>query len=162
MVGDQIIKMTIKLDKIDRKILNELQRDANCSVDDISKRVGLSRTPCWRRVKKLDEAGILSRRVTLLDPSLAGFQVTVFAQVSIRMSDADTMTRFEQEVHQIPQVLECYSVSGEKDYMLKVIAEDVPTYERFLKTQLIHLPGVSAIDTIMALSTVKSTTELPL
>lgn len=152
----------MKLDRIDHKILYELQGDATCSVDELSKRVGLSRSPCWRRVKKLNESGILRARVTLLDPVMAGFQVTVFAQVAIKVVDEETLNCFEAKVQELPEILECHSVSGEKDFILKIVARDVPTYERFLKKHLIHLPGVASIDTIMALSTVKSTTRLPL
>lgn len=152
----------IKLDKIDRAILDVLQTKADSSVGEISEQVGLTHTPCWRRVKRLTDSGVILSKAALLDPSKVGFRVIVFAQVDVRMVDENTLSDFESAVMKIDEVLECYSVAGDKDFMLRIVAESIEAYERLLKKKLIHLPGVSSIDSIVALSTVKVSTRLPL
>ena len=149
-------------DKTDIAILNVLQAKADSSVADISEKVGLSHTPCWRRLKKLEESGVIVARSAILDPAKVGLSVIVFAQVSVRIENKNTLNDFEKAVRAIDEVLECYSVSGEKDFILKIVAPNVNEYETLLKKKLIHLPGVSSIDSIITLSAVKSTSKLPL
>ncbi|MEM8769297.1 MAG: Lrp/AsnC family transcriptional regulator [Pseudomonadota bacterium] len=150
------------LDTFDRLILRELQQDADISMQDLGERVGLSHTPCWRRVKKLEEAGVIRRRVTLLEPDHLDLSVNVFVQVSLAVQDEDALNRFESAVQSIPEIVECYTVSGDRDFLLRVVVEDVSAYERLLKSTLVHLPEVANMSSTFALRQVKYTTELPL
>ncbi len=152
----------LNLDNFDRLILRELQQDADISMQDLGERVGLSHTPCWRRVKKLEEAGVILRRVTLLEPDKLDLSVNVFVQVSLAVQDEDALNRFETAVQTIPEIVECYTVSGDRDFLLRVVVEDVSAYERLLKSTLVHLPEVANMSSTFALRQVKYTTELPL
>lgn len=150
------------LDNFDRLILKELQQNADISMQDLGERVGLSHTPCWRRVKKLEEAGVILRRVTLLEPDKLDLSVNVFVQVSLAVQEEDALNRFEAAVQSIPEIVECYTVSGDRDFLLRVVVEDVGAYERLLKSTLVHLPEVANMSSTFALRQVKYTTELPL
>lgn len=150
------------LDELDYRILDALQLQADCTVADISKGVGLSHTPCWRRLKRLETSGYLARKATILDHKLMGFGVTVIALVSLRETSIETMESFKSEIKKNDQVLECYEVSGERNFLLKIVATDLPAYDRFLKKTLIHMPHVVSIDSIIVLSEVKHTTRLPI
>lgn len=152
----------LPLDETDKAILRVLQQDATASVAQVARAVGLSQTPCWRRLKRLNESGIVRGRVTLLDPALAGFAIAVFALVSFKVVDEATMNAFEEAVQGIDEIVECYSVTGARDFLMRIVARSVADYEQLLKKRLIHLPGVAAIDTIMTLSSVKFSTRLPL
>ena len=150
------------LDGFDLHIIRELQADADISMADLGERVGLSHTPCWRRVKKLEEAGIIRGRVILLDPERLNLTVNVFVQVSLGVQHEDALNRFEDAVQTIPEIVECYTVSGDRDFLLRVVVEDVGAYERLLKSTLVHLPEVANLSSTFALRQVKYTTELPL
>ncbi len=153
---------TIKLDETDRAILRLLQTDSTMSIAAISKQVGLSQTPCWRRLKRLNESGLIVGRTTVLDPARAGFPVNVFALISFKVVDAATMNAFEEAVQDIDEIIECYSVTGPRDFLMRIVAENVQHYEQLLKKKIVHLPGVAAVDTIVTLSRVKYSTQLPL
>ena len=150
------------LDSFDQHIIRELQADADISMQDLGERVGLSHTPCWRRVKKLEEAGVIRGRVTLLDPESLNLSVNVFVQVSLSVQREDALNAFEEAVQLIPEIVECYTVSGDRDFLLRVVVEDVSAYERLLKSTLVHLPEVANLSSSFALRQVKYTTELPL
>ncbi len=153
---------TPSLDPFDLQILQALQADADLSMQELGERVGLSHTPCWRRVKKLEAAGVIRSRVTLLDPESLGLSVNVFVQISLGTQQQDALNRFEAAVQNIPEIVECYTVSGDRDFLLRVVVEDVSAYERLLKTTLVHLPEVTNVSSTFALRQVKYTTELPL
>lgn len=150
------------LDSFDLQILRELQSNADLSMQELGERVGLSHTPCWRRVKKLEEAGVIRGRVTLLDPERLRLSVNVFVQVSLGIQQEAALNQFEDAVQTIPEIVECYTVSGDRDFLLRVVVEDVSAYERLLKSTLVHLPEVANMSSIFALRQVKYTTELPL
>lgn len=154
--------ITKELDDFDRRILRVLQEDAECSMADLGERVGLSHTPCWRRVKKLEERGVIRRRVVLLDPESLQLSVNVFVEVRLGRQDEDTLNAFEEAVQAIDEIVESYTVSGEKDFLLRVVVADVAAYETLLKKQLVHLPGVASLSSTFALRQVKYTTRLPL
>ncbi len=135
----------MKLDKFDREILRVLQQDATVSMADLSQRVGLSHTPCWRRVKRMEADGIILGKVTLLNSKKLNLGVSVFIYVTLKNHDGDSLT-----------------ASGEKDYLLKVIVESIEEYEFLLKTKLTHLPLVDHLSSTFALKQVKNTTELPI
>lgn len=150
------------LDKFDWLILKALQENAEFSMSEIGERVGLSHTPCWRRVKRLEEAGYIQKRVTLLNAKALDLGVSVHAYLTIKSHDESSLNAFEQAVGDIPEIVECYSTTGDKDYLLRVVVTNVDAYEKLLKTQLVHLPNVASINSTFALKQVKYTTELPI
>ena len=150
------------MDNIDRRILAELQRDANLPMQELGERVGLSHTPCWRRVKRLEERGIVKDRVALLDAEQLDLAVNVFVNVNLRRHQENALNRFEAAVQDIPEIVECYSVSGETDFLLRVVVADVTAYEHLVKATLVHLPEVGNLTSTFALRQVKYTTALPL
>ena len=152
----------MKLDKFDREILRVLQKDATVSMAELSQRVGLSHTPCWRRVKRLESDGIIKRKVTLLDGKKLNLGVSVFIYVTLKNHDEESLNSFEAAVQHIPEVVECHTTSGEKDYLLKVVVESIEEYEHLLKSKLTHLPCVDHLSSTFALKQVKNTTELPI
>lgn len=149
-------------DSFDLKILQALQHEADLSMQELGDRVGLSHTPCWRRVKKLEERGVIKRRVTLLDADKLNLAVNVFVHVTLRSHQENALNRFEEAVLDIPEIVECYTVSGEKDFLLRIVVADVTAYEHLLKATLVHLPEVGNLSSTFALRQVKYTTELPL
>ena len=150
------------MDSIDRRILSELQDNADLSMQELGDRIGLSHTPCWRRVKRLEERGIVKRRVALLDAEQLDLAVNVFVNVSLRRHQENALNRFETAVQDVPEIVECYSVSGETDFLLRVVVADVTAYERLVKATLVHLPEVGNLTSTFALRQVKYTTALPL
>jgi Lrp/AsnC family transcriptional regulator len=150
------------LDDFDLKILRSLQEDADLSMVELGERVGLSHTPCWRRVKRLEETGFIRGRVAVLDPERLGLPVNVFVEVHLRQHDEATLNAFETAVQQVEEVVECYTVSGERDFLLRVVVADVASYEHLLKHRLVHLPAVGSLSSTFALRQVKYTTRLPL
>jgi len=151
------------IDRIDRKIIAELQHDAGLSNLELSERVGLSPSPCLRRVKQLEEAGIIARRVTLMDQEALGLSLTVYIQVSLGNQVPGMLEHFEETVVGYPEVLECSLVTGsDADYLIKAVIPDMSHYERFLLRELNQIDGVSHIRTSFALRRVVNRTELPL
>ena len=150
------------LDKFDILILKALQENADYSMNDIGDRVGLSHTPCWRRVKRLEQAGYIKKRVTLLDAASLNLSVSVHAYLTIKSHDEHSLNAFEDAVQAVPEIVECYSTTGDKDYLLRVVVSNVDAYKRLLKKTLVHLPNVASINSTFALKQVKHTTELPL
>jgi Lrp/AsnC family transcriptional regulator len=150
-----------KLDAIDRRILAALQRQADLSMGELAERVGLSTTPCWRRVKALEEAGVIRARVALLDPAAVGVGTTVFVAVRTANHSAEWLDRFAAAVRRFPEVVEFYRMSGEVDYMLKVVVPDIPAFDRFYK-RLIASVDMTDVSSSFAMEEIKNTTELPL
>ena len=150
------------MDQTDIKILRTLQAEPGLSVQDLADRVGLSHTPCWRRMKKLEASGTIRERATILDPDALGLSITVYAQVRLKQHDEETLEAFEQATRDCPEIVECFSMSGESDYVLRVVSGSVAQYETFLKKTLLHLPGVATINSSFALKCVKLTTKLPI
>ena len=150
------------MDTIDRRILSELQDNADLSMQELGDRIGLSHTPCWRRVKRLEERGIVKRRVALLDAEQLDLAVNVFVNVSLRRHQENALNRFETAVQDVPEIVECYSVSGETDFLLRVVVADVTAYERLVNATLVHMPEVGNLTSTFALRQVKYTTALPL
>ena len=147
------------MDAIDRRILGVLQDDGRLPVAELAKRVGLSVSPCWRRLRALEDAGVVRGYTALVAPEAVGVGLNVFVYVALKLHSADA---FEAEMARREQVLECYAMSGDEDYLLHVMVADVEALERFVRTDLIHMPGVERVRTSLALKTVKHTTALPL
>jgi Lrp/AsnC family leucine-responsive transcriptional regulator len=150
------------LDATDWKILSRLQDDARVSNVELAKAVHLSPSPCLSRVRALEEAGVIGRYVTLLDPLKIGLQVSVFIQVSLEKQMRNALDTFESSVLARDEVMECYLMTGDADYLLRVIVPDVQSIERFIVDYLAKIPGVSSIKSSFALKQVKYKTALPL
>jgi len=150
------------LDKLDRHILALLQEDAGMSAAEIADRVGLTQPPCWRRIKRLEEAGIIQRRVALLDQRKLGLNVTVFARIKLSAHGKKSLPEFEEQIRDLPEVLECFTVMGDYDFLLKIVTRDIDTYETLFRDKLSQMPTVQEIHSNAALSRIKITTELPL
>jgi Lrp/AsnC family transcriptional regulator len=150
------------LDSIDLQILRLLQEDASLSSAQIAERVGLSASPCWRRIQRLERAGLIRRRVALLDPQKLGLGIVVFASVKLTAHGHEALPQFEEAVEKYPEVMECYTVSGGVDYLLRVVTRDVHSYELFLRNHLTQLPMVAEVHSRIAITQVKYTTAIPL
>lgn len=150
------------LDSFDRKILAALQADPAITIGALAERIGLSQTPCWRRLKTLEREGYIARRAVVLDAHKLGFTVDVFAHVRLGRHDEETLDQFEEQVRGHPQVVECFSMTGESDYLMRIVGRSIEEYEHFLKKVLLHLPGVAAVNSSFSLKTVKMTTDLPI
>lgn len=150
------------MDELDWKIVRALQDDPDIKVKDLGERIGLSHTPTWRRLKRLEEDGIVLGRQVILSAAALGLDIHVFARVQLKQHDEETLTAFEEAVHNRPEVITCYSMSGEFDYLLHVIARSVQEYEKLLKQVLLHLPGVSHVNSSFALKEVKNVNTLPI
>jgi DNA-binding Lrp family transcriptional regulator len=150
------------LDAIDCNILNMLQEDARISNVDLSEKVHLSPSPCLRRVRRLESEGMIRAYVTLLDPAEVGLPVSVFVQVSLERQVDDALENFEREIVARPEVMECYLMTGDSDYLLRVVAPDLEALQRFLLEHLTRIPGVASIKSSFALKQVSYRTALPL
>lgn len=150
------------LDQIDRRILAALQENARISNVDLAGKAGISASPCWRRVRDLEETGVISRYVTLVEPAALGLQVSVFVQVTLEKQGEAALEVFERAVLARPEVMECYLMTGDADYHLRIVVADLQAYERFLMDHLTRVPGIANIRSSFALKQVKYTTALPL
>lgn len=157
-----MMRNIVELDSLDRRILAELQKDASLSNAELAERVGSTGPSCWRRIRQLEESGILKGTVRLLDAELLGQRVNVLCEVRLRSYDADCVKAFEQFVRQQPKIMECYSMSGDWDYLMRVIASDVSDYEHFLMRMLLKHPSVGGASSHFSLSVTKYQTELPI
>ena len=149
------------LDEMDLKILGLLQKDCTTAVADIGKEVGLSTTPCWRRIQKLEEQGVIQRRVAVLDPVLINVGVTVFVSIKTDQHSLAWLEKFHAAVGDLPEVVEFYRMSGEVDYLMRVVVPDIAAYDAFYK-KLIARVEISKVSSAFAMEQIKSTTELPL
>ena len=152
---------SMKLDAIDRKILEILQQDAGLQVAELASRVGLSQTPCWRRVQRLKEAGVITRHVMLLDPHKVNVGVTVFVAVRTSTHTQEWFERFRATIEAIPEVVEFYRMSGEIDYLLRVVVPDIAAYDAVYK-RLIAGTQLFDVSSSFAMEQIKFTTALPL
>lgn len=150
------------LDRYERKILQLLQEDASLSTAAIAERVGLSASPCWRRIDRLEREGFIRRRVALLDRHKVGLNAHIFAQVKLNAHGRANLDEFTAAIRELPEVLECYVLMGQVDFMLRIVAPDIEAYERFFFDRLSQLPGVQEVNSTVALSEIKATTALPL
>ena len=150
------------LDDIDRKILVELQADGRMSLNDLAVKVGLSQSPCLRRVRMLERDGVISRYVAVLDQRAVGLPVSVFVSIKLEKQRQESLDHFAKAIERWPEVLECYLMTGPRDYWLRVVVPDLAAYERFLKQKLTRLEGVASIESSFALEQVKYSNVLPL
>lgn len=150
------------LDARDIQILELLQSDAGLTSADIARRLHLSQSPCWRRINRIEQAGLIRRRVALLDREKLGMEVVVFATISLSAHGRTQLQSFEEEIARHPDVVECYTMTGAWDYMLKIVTRDVRHYERFIREHLLTMPAIREMHSHIAVTEIKNSTELPL
>ena len=154
--------MKTNFDEIDLKILRILQKNADMNINDIGEKVGLSHTPCWRRIKKMQENGIIQAQVCLLNPEHVGLDVSIFVFVRLDTHSSEVLNKFEKATQSVPEIMQCYTMSGEFDYLLRVVVATVRDYEKTVKGQLLKLPHVGVMNSHFALSEIKNTSRLPI
>jgi DNA-binding Lrp family transcriptional regulator len=151
----------LMLDTKDRRILAELQSDSRLTMQELGERTGMSSSACWRRVKSLEEAGIIDRYAVILNTRKAGFEFSSVVHVSLARHEQKNVERFIKEVQRHPEVLQCFATSGEADFHLHVVAEDIDAYNAFLDNFIFRLPGVSQVRSNIVLKEIKADTALP-
>ena len=149
------------MDRLDRKILRLLQEDSTLAVADLAKKVGLSTTPCWRRIQKMEEDGVIRKRVALLDPIKINTKVTVFVSIRTNSHSTEWLKRFSEVIVEFPEVVEFYRMSGEVDYLLRVVVPDIAAYDKVYK-RLIADTQLLDVSSSFAMEELKFTTALPL
>lgn len=152
----------MQLDDADRRILAQMQQDCSLSTAELAERVGLSQSPCWRRVQRLRSEGVIRSEVALLDRGKLGLKTQIFAQVKLSAQGRQHLDEFADAIRRFPEVLECWVLMGPVDFLLRVVAPDVESYERFFFEKLSRVPGIQEITSTVALSEIKATTALPI
>ena len=152
----------MKLDTTDLRILRELQRDGSLSNVDLAKRVHLSPSPCLARVKELEASGVISNYVALVNPQALGLGLNVFINISLKEQSKNSLAEFEQRIAQHEEVMECYLMTGDSDYLIRVVVPDIAALERFILDQLTPIPGIEKIRSSFTLKQVRYKTALPL
>lgn len=154
--------MSEELDSIDTRILDILQQDASLSIADIAERVGLSSSPCWRRIERLKKVGVITGQVTLLDRERLGLNFEVYASVKLQLPTRDNLETFETAVQRWPEVVECATVTGATDYVLRIVTTDMHAYDDFLRDKILSLGLVSDVQSRIVIRVAKRTTAAPL
>lgn len=151
-----------KLDRTDRQILALLQEDASLPIQQIAERVGLSVNPCWRRIRQMEQAGVIQSRVALVNPEKVGLGLTVYVRVKTREHSADWARKLNQVIAAMPEILECHRIGGDVDYLLKVVVEDMAGYDRTYKELIARLPSLADVSALFSMERLKSATALPI
>ncbi len=154
--------MPVELQNTDIAILGMLQRDVSMSTSAIAEKLNLSQSPCWRRINRIEQAGLVRKRVALLDRRALGMEVVVFATVSLTANGRQNLEAFESDIVRHPEVMECYTMAGIWDYMLKIVARDIAHYEEFVRNTLTTNESIRELHSHMAVTEIKNSTELPL
>ncbi|MEG3181326.1 Lrp/AsnC family transcriptional regulator [Sphingomonas sp. LT1P40] len=152
----------IELDRYERRIIRELQRNADQTTAEIAAKVGLSASPCWRRIDRLEREGVIRARIAVIDRRKIGLNAHIFAQIRLNAHGRSNLDEFSSAIRSFPEVLDAYVLMGQTDFMLRIVATDIDAYERFFFEKLSKLPGIQEINSTVALSEIKSTHELPL
>jgi Lrp/AsnC family transcriptional regulator len=151
----------MELSRADRRLLNELQRDTTRNQSELAELVGMSRTSCWRRIRDFEAAGLIERQVAIVNPKAAGFNIQVLLLVAMTEHTDENRHSFERHVSLLPEVTECFSVSGDRDYILHVVVRDMDRYNDFLNAEVLKHPAVRSASSTFVLRRVKYSTELP-
>lgn len=152
----------LNIDKQDIKLLELLQQDATQSTADIAEKLNLSQSPCWRRIQRLQQAGAIKQQVAIVDREQLGIDLVAFATINLSSVGRKNMELLEQAVSSLDEVVECYTMTGAWDYMLKIVVRDIRHYEQFVRTHLLELPVIGEIHSHIAVTEIKNTTALPL
>ncbi len=150
------------LDKIDLKILKAMQEDASRSAAEIAEVVGLSQSPCWRRIQRLKDEGYISKIVAVLNPEKLNLRTQIFVQVKVSRADQVNLQEFSAAIRNFPEVMECHVILGAFDFLLRIVAQDIHAYEKFFFEKLSRVPGIQEVNSYVAISEIKATTALPL
>ena len=150
------------INRTDLQILDALQHNCSLTTQEIADRINISQSPCWRRINKLEEQGLIDKKVTLLNREKLGMDVVVFATVNLTTQGRDNLEGFEREIEILPEVMECYTMAGTWDYMLKIVAKDIRHYEIFVREKLTRLDNIREVHSHIAVTEIKNTTALPL
>ena len=154
--------MPVEISKVDKKILTVLQEDASISTAALAERVHMSQSPCWRRVNRLEEEGVIQKRVAVLDRQALGMEVVVFATINLTQTGRQNLLAFETEIERYPEVVECYTMTGIWDYILKIVTRDIRHYEDFVRNTLTATDMIRELHSHMAVTEIKNSTALPL
>ena len=154
--------MSLALMPVDQKILSALQDDATVSTAALAEQLHMSQSPCWRRVNRLEESGLIKKRVALLDRQVLGMEVVVFATVNLTQTGRQNLLAFEADVERHPEVMECYTMTGIWDYVLKIVTRDIRHYEDFVRNTLTATDMIRELHSHIAVTEIKNTTALPL
>ena len=152
----------VKLDKIDRRILRDLQADGRMTNVELAQRVGLTAPPCLRRMRALEKAGVIKAYHAHVDPAQLGYSITVFAMVSLKSQAEEDLRAFEDHVRALPEVRECHMLNGEIDFILKIVSQDLQTFQQLLTGKLTSAPNVSSVKTSLTIRTVKDMPGVPM
>lgn len=153
--------MSISLDEVDVRILESLQQDASLPIAELAEKVGASKSACWRRIQRLTEAGVITRQVALVDPAKAGLHLMVFAHVKMNRHGQDVLPRFVAAIRRYPEVIECHTLMGDVDFLLKIVVRNIEDYENFFWQKLSTIQGVQEVSSSISLTKFVYTTRLP-
>jgi Lrp/AsnC family leucine-responsive transcriptional regulator len=151
----------MELDDIDRKIIAALQADGKITVNELAEKVGLSASPCARRVRLLEQAKVIKGYTAIIDQKKVGLPISAFASIKLERQREDALERFSKAVSRWPEVVDCYLMTGQRDYLLRIVVRDLEAYERFLNDKMTRLEGVASIETSFALKQIKRSEALP-
>lgn len=151
----------VEIDDLDRKILRSIQKNPDITMRELGDEIGMSHSPCWRRMQRLKKLGVISDRTFTIDPEAVGYEIRVLCFVRIAEHTRQRLQKFEAAVQEVPEILQCYSLSGDHDYVLQVIARSVRDYEETVKNALTQLPNVQSISTSFTLKSVKDSRLVP-
>lgn len=154
--------MSIELTRQDIKILDILQRDCDRSSSDVAEQLNISQSPAWRRINRLEEEGVIEKKVAILNKEALGMQLVAFTTINLSKAGRKNMELFEEAVTQLDEVIECYTMTGAWDYMLKVVVKDIRSYEKFVRQRLLEVPMIGEVHSHISVTEIKNTTELPL
>ena len=154
--------MNNELGTQDVKILKLLQQDASLTTQEISEKLNMSQSPCWRKINKMEQDALIEKRVAILNREKLGMDVVVFSTINLSTQGREYLEDFEAEVKLLPEVLECYTMAGSWDYMLKIVAKNIRHYEIFVREKLTTLPHIGEVHSHIAVTEIKNSTELPL
>jgi Lrp/AsnC family transcriptional regulator len=152
----------VKLDRVDRQILGLIQADASLPIQQVADRVGLSVNPCWRRIRRMEQDGVIQGRVALVDPEKVGLGLTVYVRIKTNQHSAIWAKTLNEVIAAMPEILECHRIGGDVDYLLKVIVPDIAGYDRTYKALIERLPSLADVSALFSMERLKSTTDLPI
>ncbi len=153
---------SVKIDRLDRELLKLLQTESEITASEIGERIGMSQSTCWRRIQRLRDEGLIQEQLVTLDRKKAGLNAMIFAQVKLSSQGRSNLAEFSDAIQSFPEVLDCYVLMGNVDFLLRIVAADIDAYEKFFFDKLSTLSGVQEITSNIALSEIKHTTALPL
>ena len=151
----------VEIDETDRQLLRLLQDDASLAVSELADRVGLSQSPCWRRINRLEKDGIIKRKIAVLDETKLGFDTTVFAQVRLSSHGRRSIQEFEEAIRAFPEVIDCFAVLGQADFILRIVTQNIQGYEEFVRQSLFNMPHVQEVHSMVGLTPTKDRAPLP-